>query len=92
MIKVIKEDNKITMTGHSVPEICAGFSSVMYTCVNVILEYDKSAISFQDVDDVVTIEILKHDRFIDIVVNVMMKAFEDLHDENRYESEITIKG
>ena len=51
MIKVLKEMDKITISGHANYSetndiVCASVSSIMYTTVNAILNINDKAISF----------------------------------------------
>ena len=96
MIIVTKKGNLIEIQGHSHPNICAAFSTTMYVAVNILSEYDSSCIEFKDLKesilpiDKVQIRILKHDKLIDTIINVMMASFEDIHRENDSESKILI--
>ena len=67
------------MTGHSMPDICAAISSIMYTSVNALLKYNETAIEYKDENDIITIEIKKHDTIIDLLINNMFDMFEDVH-------------
>jgi len=78
MIKINKEKDIITMTGHSMPDICAAISSIMYTSVNALLKYNETAIEYKDENDIITIEIKKHDTIIDLLINNMFDMFEDV--------------
>ena len=72
--------NKITIKGHSQPDICASCSSIMYTSVNFLLNYDKQCINYIDdeITDTVVMDFEKHDNVIDIMINTMITMFEDL--------------
>lgn len=84
MIRVVRDGNKIKISGHSVPDICAAISSIMYTSVNALLEYNKDCISYNDDGDSVKITILEHDDIIDMIVNNMFNMFKDVDDTKKY--------
>lgn len=81
MIKIDIDKNKIKFIGHSLPDICAAVSSVMYTSVNAILKYDKYSIDYKDENDEVIITIIKHDKIIDLLINNMIDMLNDIHSD-----------
>lgn len=81
MIKIDIDKNKIKFIGHSLPDICAAVSSVMYTSVNAILKYDKDSIDYKDENDEVIITIIKHDKIIDLLINNMIDMLNDIHSD-----------
>lgn len=78
MITITKNKNKIVFKGHASSAVCAGVSSIMYTTVNAISKYKSEAIDYKDVNDIVTIKIIKTDIIIDLLINNMFDMFNDL--------------
>ena len=76
MIKVVKKDNIITISGHANSAeygkdiVCASVSSILITSVNAMLRIDEDSINYND-NDGVSIDILKHTEVIDkLLVNL----------------------
>ena len=93
MIKIKKQGNLITITGHanysdSDDIVCASVSSIMYTTVNAIMQFDKEAISFKDDGDKVTIEILNENDITDKLIDNMMALYKEL--EVKYPKNVKI--
>ena len=94
MIKVFKEMDKITISGHanyadSNDIVCASVSSIMYTTVNAILNINEEAITFEDDNNKCTITIKSHDDITDKLIDNMMLLLTELKD--KYPSNIEIK-
>ena len=94
MIKVFKEMDKITISGHanyadSNDIVCASVSSIMYTTVNAILNINEEAITFEDDNNKCTITIKSHDDITDKLIDNMMILLTELKD--KYPSNIEIK-
>ncbi len=94
MIKVFKEMDKITISGHanyadSNDIVCASVSSIMYTTVNAILNINDQAITFEDDNNKCTITIKNHDDITDKLIDNMMLLLTELKD--KYPSNIEIK-
>ena len=94
MIKVFKEMDKITISGHanyadSNDIVCASVSSIMYTTVNAILNINDKAITFEDDNNKCTITIKSHDDITDKLIDNMMILLTELKD--KYPSNIEIK-
>ena len=94
MIKVFKEMDKITISGHanyadSNDIVCASVSSIMYTTVNAILNINDQAITFEDDNNKCTITIKSHDDITDKLIDNMMILLTELKD--KYPSNIEIK-
>lgn len=81
MISINKNNDTITITGHSIPVVCAGVSAVFYTTVNALLEYDSECITvYDDSDnDAMTINIIIDDEFVTLWINNMFNMFRDIH-------------
>ena len=94
MIKVFKEMDKITISGHanyadSNDIVCASVSSIMYTTVNAILNINEETITFEDDNNKCTITIKSHDDITDKLIDNMMLLLTELKD--KYPSNIEIK-
>lgn len=93
MIKVVKENNYIKISGHANHAeygqdiVCASVSSIVYTTVNGILNFDSEAIKVIDEDNFEII-INKEDNITSTLINNMMVLLEDI--ENKYPKEIKI--
>lgn len=92
MIRIKREKDIVTITGHAIPTICAAISSSMYTSINAILKYDENCIDYVDDEelDMVTITIKKHDKIIDLLVDNMFKSFKDIREDAEKEVMIDI--
>ena len=94
MIKIIRKDKNITIEGHAGYSetndiVCASVSSIMYTTVNAIMNFDEKAIDFEDNGKKVTMTILKDDDITSKLIDNMMILFDSLKEE--YPSNIEIK-
>lgn len=95
MIKVsIKKDN-ITINGHSGYDVrgkdivCAGVSTLVTTTINAILRIDDKSIEYKVEDGYINISILKHDKYIDILIENMISLLKEM--EAQYKKYIEIK-
>ena len=83
MIKVVKENNYIKLSGHAKSDlygndiVCASLSSIVYTTVNGILNIDKEAIKFIDEKDFEII-INKDDFITKTLIDNMLKLLEEI--------------
>lgn len=83
MIKVIKENNYIKLSGHANSGsygndiVCASVSSIVYTTVNGILNIDKEAIKFIDEKDFEII-INKDDFVTKTLIDNMLNLLEEI--------------
>ena len=94
MIKINKEMDRITISGHANYSdtndiVCASVSSIMYTTVNAILNIDDKAIKFNDDNSKCVIEIINHSEVVDKLIDNMILMFEEL--QNKYSSNVEIK-
>ncbi len=89
MIKVSTEIqnnliSKVVIDGHSgyaesgYDIVCSSVSSIVTTSVNMIIRLDENAISYETKDGFIKIEISKHDKYIDIVLENMIDLLEQL--------------
>jgi uncharacterized protein YsxB (DUF464 family) len=94
MIKILKEMDKITIKGHagyreSNDIVCASISTIMYTTVNAILNFNDKAINFTDNTNECIITINTHDDITDKLIDNMILMFEEV--EKEYPSNVEIK-
>ena len=94
MIRIKNENRIITIEGHANFSetndiVCASVSSIMYTTVNAIMNFDEKAIDFEDDGKKVTITVLKDDDITTKLIDNMMLMFNSLKKD--YPSNIEIK-
>lgn len=93
MIKVIKNNNVIKISGHANFDnygndiVCASVSSIIYTTINALLNIDNKSINYKDEKELV-IEILKQDKITLILIDNMMHLLIEL--EKQYPKNIKI--
>lgn len=97
MIKIEQKDNVIIIKGHSLPNICAAVSSVVYTTANAILTHMEignkdGQCTFEDnlEDDFFKITIDKKDYFVDLLIENMFNSFYDICEQDKSHSCISI--
>ncbi len=84
MINIRKSGNIITISGHSKQGfygndiVCASVSSIIYTTINGILNFDNKAIKVIDNEKIMKIEILKETREVEILINNMFELLNEL--------------
>jgi len=94
MIKVELKDNLITIKGHAGYDdkgkdiVCASVSSIVITTINGIIEIDKDAIDYSDLDNEIIIRKLKEDNVVNKLLNNMILLLESL--EKDYKEYIKI--
>ena len=94
MIKVEIKDNLITIKGHAGYDdkgkdiVCASVSSIVITTINGIIEIDKDAIDYSDLDNEIIIRKLKEDDIVNKLLNNMILLLESL--EKDYKEYIKI--
>lgn len=83
MINIKYNDNIIRLNGHSATDICAGISSITYTGINFLLDYDKECINVVDDmnGDYLEITFNKHNKIIDNIRDTMIKMYKDVLDQ-----------
>ncbi len=83
MIKINKRGRLITIEGHANYDdfgkdiVCASVSSIVYTTVNGILNFDGNSIEFID-NKQMKITILKETKEVNILINNMLDLLEEL--------------
>ena len=86
--------NEITISGHSGYEeigkdiVCASVSSIAITTVNAILKIDSDALEYIEKDGYLNIKLLKHDKYIDVLISNMIDLLSEL--EKNYSKYIKI--
>ena len=94
MIKVRRENNIITISGHAGSDVygkdivCASVSSIVYTTINAIKRLNKNAIKVID-NDVMEIKILENDEITDSLIENMFDLLKSL--ESDYSKNISVK-
>jgi len=94
MIKVIKENNKIMISGHANHNeygkdiVCASVSSIIYTSLNAIKCLKDNTLEVKD-NEVMEITYLEEDEITSKLINNMMDLLIDL--ENDYPKNISVK-
>ena len=97
-IRYTKKDsyiNYIKINGHAnyaeegFDIVCASVSSIAITTVNTLIKLDKDSINYIEKDGLLEINILKHDKTIDIIVENMISMLKEL--EKQYKDYIEIK-
>ena len=84
MVKVDIKKDKIIVLGHSNYNdygkdiVCASISSIVITTINALLKIDENCIKYEDNDGYVEITILKHDKYIDILIGNMIDLLKEL--------------
>lgn len=93
MINIHQINDNIVIQGHSLPQICAAVSSVLYTTVNAVLKHEELGIetgqcTFEDnlEDDFFSIKINKHDDFVDLMIENMFDMFYDIQEQDKTNS------
>lgn len=94
MIKIKKEKDKLTIKGHSLYDVhgrdivCASVSSIVITSINAMIRIDEQAISYQNDDGFIEIIIIKHSKYIDLLIDNMFDLLKEL--EKQYSKYIKI--
>ena len=87
MIKVLKKDNLISISGHAMYAeygkdiVCSAVSSIVITTINGILAIDDQAITYKNKTDGIEIEIKSFDnvtlKLIDNMIQLLTKLSND---------------
>lgn len=94
MVKITISDDEIVINGHAGYDdygkdiVCASISSIAITTINAIVEFDNNSINVIEKDGYLKIDILKHNKEIDILISNMIDLFKNL--ENKYPKNIKI--
>lgn len=95
MIHIKQEAKRITIKGHanysdSEDIVCAACSSIMYTTVNAIFRFNKTAINYNDDGNVVTIDINSNDETTETLITNMISLYLEL--ASKYPKNIKIES
>ena len=88
MINVTRKGNRVKIEGHTEPTVCAAVSTIMYTCYNVLHEYDPKGVELNDSRELGTdcdnVEIIlrRNDTNTQKVWHVMCLELETVANEN----------
>jgi len=94
MIKIVIDKDNIKISGHAGygvkgnDIVCASVSSIVITSLNAIIRIDENAISYKQDEGFIEVNILKHEKNIDILIENMISMLEEL--ENDYKENIKI--
>ncbi|MEI3529801.1 MAG: ribosomal-processing cysteine protease Prp [Bacilli bacterium] len=81
--------NNIIINGHANFDeygkdiVCASVSSIVITSINAILRIDEKAINYQEKEGLVIIDINKHTKVVDLLIENMIDLLEQLQKEYR---------
>ena len=95
MIKVVKKENIIEITGHSNYDtlgkdiVCSAVSSIVTTTINGIISIDEKAISYNYQNDKMTITNNKKDEITNKLINNMLDLLKSLAKD--YPKNINVK-
>ena len=95
MIKVLKKENIIEITGHSNYDtlgkdiVCSAVSSIVTTTINGIISIDEKAISYSYKNDKMTISNIKKDEITNKLLNNMLDLLKSLAKD--YPKNINVK-
>jgi len=95
MIKVLKKENIIEITGHSNYDtlgkdiVCSAVSSIVTTTINGIISIDEKAISYNYKNDKMMITNIKNDEITNKLLNNMMDLLKSLAKD--YPKNINVK-
>jgi uncharacterized protein YsxB (DUF464 family) len=95
MIKVLKLEDEIKLTGHSDYDelgkdiVCSAVSSIMITTVNAISKFNKKAISYERSNDTSIIKINEKDDITLNLIDNMMELLVEL--SKKYPKNIIVK-
>lgn len=87
MINITRKGNRVKIEGHTSAEVCAAISTIMYTCYNILHEYDAKGVELKDSlengteGDNVEIILRRNDKNTVIVWDVMCQEFEKVAEE-----------
>ena len=94
MIKIVINKDNIKISGHAgygvkgTDIVCASVSSIVITSLNAIIRIDKDAISYKQDEGFIEVDIKKHEKTIDILIDNMISMLEEL--EKEYKKNIQI--
>ena len=94
MIKIVVDKDNIKISGHAgygvkgSDIVCASVSSIVITSLNAIISIDENAISYKQDEGFIEVDIKKHEKTVDILIDNMISMLEEL--EKEYKKNIKI--
>ena len=94
MIKIVINKDNIKISGHAGygvkgnDIVCASVSSIVITSLNAIIRIDENAIAYKQDEGFIEVDIKKHDKIVDTLIDNMISMLEEL--ENEYKENIKI--
>ena len=94
MIKISIKKDQIKIEGHSnyseygTDIVCASVSSIVITSINALLRFDKECIKYEEKDGYIKLNILKHDKYVSILIENMIDLLKEL--EKQYKKNIKV--
>jgi uncharacterized protein YsxB (DUF464 family) len=94
MIKIIINKDNIKISGHAgygvkgTDIVCASVSSIVITSLNAIIRIDENAIDYKQDEGFIEVNIKKHEKTVDILIDNMISMLEEL--EKEYKENIKI--
>ena len=94
MIKINIKKNQIIIEGHSnysefgTDIVCASVSSISITTINALLKLDNKCIKYEEKDGFIKIDILKHNKYVDTLIENMIDLLKEL--EKQYKKNIQV--
>ena len=87
MIKILIEKDNIKISGHAGygvkgnDIVCASVSSIVITSLNAIIRIDENAIAYKQDEGFIEVDIKKHEKTVDILIDNMISMLEELEEE-----------
>jgi len=94
MIKVVKNDNTITISGHANSAeygkdiVCASVSSIVYTTINALKKIQEQSIEVEDNGSMV-IKVLTEDEIVKALIENMIELLKSLEED--YPKNLSVK-
>ena len=94
MIKIVIDKDNIKISGHAgygvkgTDIVCASVSSIVITSLNAIIRIDENAIDYKQDEGFIEVNIKKHEKTVDILIDNMISMLEEL--EKEYKKNIQI--
>ena len=94
MIKVVKKDNIITISGHANSAeygkdiVCASVSSIIYTTINALKKIQEESIEVEDKGSMI-IKVLTDDEIVKTLIENMMELLKSIEED--YPKNLSVK-
>ena len=95
MIKVVRKDNIITISGHANSAeygkdiVCASVSSIIYTTINALKKIKESSIDVEDNSSKMIIKLLVEDEITKCLTENMMELLKSIEED--YPKNLSVK-